>query len=188
MPMARYNGTIQDLLGNAIKDGNVLVIREGGGVEQLWADRAGTVPKDNPVVSDYDGSLWFHVQGGAFRLVVTAPGMTIPKEVRYVGIGIASESDVQGLTPKGPWSAVTTYEIGDMTLHGDYLFASKVDDNLNQEPDIVGSPGDTTEWMYLGPIAGTTEADILAALGITGVIISEDPPSGGINGNLWLQV
>lgn len=184
--LARYNGTVQDLTGNAIAAGDVFVYREGAAaIEQLFANRAGTVSKDNPVKTDTDGSFWFHVPGGAFRFIVTAPGQS--REIRYVGIGIASESDVQGLTPKGLYSAVVTYEIGDMTRHGDFLFASRVDDNLANTPDSV-TPADTTEWMYLGPIAGTTEADILAALGITGVIISEDPPSGGVDGNLWLQV
>lgn len=187
MALARYNGTIQDLLGNAVAGGQVLVIREGGAVEQLYSDRAGTVPTDNPVVPASDGSFWFHTQGGAFRFVITAPGLGT-REVRYVGIGIASESDVQGLTPRGLYSAATTYEIGDMVKHGNYLFASRVDDNLNHTPDSVDPPGDTTEWMYLGPIAGTTVDDVLDELGVHSITISEDNPSGGIDGDLWIKV
>ena len=185
MTLARYNGTIQDLTGNAIQSGSVAVYREGTGIEQLYSDRAGTVPMDNPVLSEDDGSFFFHARGGAFRLEAVGAGGT--KVIRYVAVGLGGESDFQGLNPRGLHSGATTYELADMVRHGNYLFASRVDDNLNHTPDST-TPGDTAYWMYLGPIAGTTEADILTALGITGVIISEDSPSGGIDGNLWLQI
>lgn len=186
MALARYNGTIQDLTGNAVQSGTVTVFREGTGIEQLYSDRDGLVPLSNPIVTDSDGSFFFHAPGGAFRLEAVGAGIGT-KTIRYVGVGLGAESDFQGLNPRGLYSAATTYELADMVRAGDYLFASRVDDNLNHTPDST-TPGDTAYWMYLGPIAGTTEADILAALGITGVIISEDNPSGGIDGNLWLQV
>lgn len=186
MALARYNGTVQDLFGTAVQAGSVTVIREGAGLEQLYSDREGSVPKDNPLLTEADGSFFFHAQGGAFKFLLTAPGVGT-KEVRYIGVGLGSEGDGQGLTPRGLYSAVVTYELADMVKAGNYLFASRQDGNLNNTPDST-TPADTAYWMYLGPIAGTTEADILAALGITGVIISEDPPSGGIDGNLWLQL
>lgn len=186
MSLARYNGIVQKLTGGAVYGGLVYVYREGeSAIPQLWEDRAQTTPKDNPVQTSEDGSFYFHAPGGAYRLVVVSG--TLSKTIRYVPVGLAAESDVQGLTPRGLYNAGTTYEIGDMVRSGDDLFASRVDANLNNTPDST-TPGDTAYWMYLGPIAGTTEADILAALGITGVIISESDPSGGVDGNLWLQI
>lgn len=155
MAKARYTGTVQDLTGIAMTSARVQVIREGSAVDEpLWSDRAGTIPLDNPVLSNPDGSFFFHATGGAFRFVITAPGLT--REVRYVPVGLAGESDIQGLTPRGVYSAVTTYEIGDMVTKIEagvyHMFASIQDDNLNNTPDAV-TPGDTAFWMYLGVVA-----------------------------------
>lgn len=187
MAQGRYTGTVQKLTGDAIQSAQVTVYREGvSGLAQLFSDRAGTVSKDNPIQTEADGSFFFHAPGGAYRFVIVAPQQD-PREVRYVPVGLGGESDFQGLQPRGLYSGATTYDLADFVRAGNYLFASFVDGNLNHTPDST-TPGDTAYWMYLGPIAGTTEADILAALGITGVIISEDSPSGGVDGNLWLQV
>lgn len=192
MAYARFQKPAQDAQGNLIPNVWCEVRREdtaGNPLEPLFSDRLGAVSLSNPFLSA-SGVPTFHVAGGSYQVRYYASGYD--ETFRYVGIGLGSERDIQGFTPRGAWSSLTTYSIGDSVTRPDgggdlHLFASITSDNLNHAPDAT-TPGDTSDWMYLGPIAGSTEADILTALGITGVIVSEDEPSGGIDGNLWLQI
>lgn len=189
---ARWERPVQDESGNLINGVWCRVRSEilaGSPLATLYSDRAGTVSLSNPFFTE-SGPVKFHCLGGAYMIDIwTASGWS--EQYRYQGVGIGSETDITGLTPMGLWSNATTYEIGDMvvkvnsgTLH---LFASRTDSNLNNTPDAT-TPGDTTQWMYLGVAAGATTGDVLTALGITGITISENEPSGGSDGNLWLQI
>lgn len=52
---------------------------------------------------------------------------------------------ISNYSEKGDWNATTTYVIGNFVRHGEYLFLSKVDDNLNHEPNNEVSTD--TYWM-----------------------------------------
>lgn len=87
--------------------------------------------------------------------------------------------------PRGAWDTGITYDTGDLVSHGGVVFISSVDDNLANEPD--DTPLSDAFWTYM-PSASVSE--VLAALGISGFIISEDPPDPleGVEGTIWLQV
>jgi hypothetical protein len=87
--------------------------------------------------------------------------------------------------PRGAWSGATTYAQGDLVQHGGYIFVSNDNGNLNHEPDITPSGTSDAFWTWF-PLPDT--ATVLTALGITGVTISEDAPSGGVDGELWFRV
>lgn len=93
MALARWQNTIQDEAGNAVSGATVTVRREltGAALVPLYSDRDGLTPIANPVSSDTDGYVGFHVAGGAYRIDVAANGDT--KTWRYVGIGLGAERD-----------------------------------------------------------------------------------------------
>lgn len=94
MALARWQATIADSLGNIIPQATIEVRREVGGapLAQVFADRDGLVPLGNPFQADADGFAAFHVPGGAYR--ITAVSGPFSRTWRYVGIGLAGESDI----------------------------------------------------------------------------------------------
>lgn len=92
MALARYELTAQDEAGNVIPSASVEVRRErDGAIVSLYSDRLGATPVGNPVTTDSDGQVGFHVVGGAYQITVTKDSFSDVK--RYVGIGLAQESD-----------------------------------------------------------------------------------------------
>lgn len=153
MPYARYSKPAQDAAGNLLTGIWCEVRREdvvGSPLETLFADRMGDVGLSNPFYTA-DGVPEFFCAGGAFRVRYYKTGYDHTE--RYVGVGLAAESDLQGFVPMGAWDNATIYDIGDTVTHPNggtlYLFASKVSDNLNNAPNAVG-PADTAFWVYLG--------------------------------------
>ncbi|MGE0022749.1 MAG: DUF2793 domain-containing protein [Hyphomicrobium sp.] len=57
------------------------------------------------------------------------------------------------IVPKGAWSSVSTYVVGDLVEHEGLAFLSNVDANIDNEPDAE-TPGSTAEWTYFAPVAG----------------------------------
>ncbi len=101
MALARYQFTVTDEAGNVIPSASVEVRREDSGspIALLYSDRAGATPIGNPITADADGFAAFHVIGGAYRITATAGGFS--RVWRYVGIGLAAESDF--LTTGATW-------------------------------------------------------------------------------------
>lgn len=93
MALARWQATIQDDAGNIIQGASVTVRRETSGspLAVLYTDRDGTISAGNPVYTDVEGFVGFHVAGGAYRITAEADGFS--REWRYVGIGTAQELD-----------------------------------------------------------------------------------------------
>ncbi len=93
MSLARYQFTVQDAAGNTLPGASVEVRSEATGapLAALYSDRAGTVSMGNPITADAEGFIYFHVAGGAYKIVATSGSAT--RTWRYVGIGLASESD-----------------------------------------------------------------------------------------------
>lgn len=86
-------------------------------------------------------------------------------------------------TPKGLYNAGTTYAKNDMVQSGNYVFVSNAGGNLGNSPDTA--PGSTGFWTYV-PVA--TVAQVLAALGVNSITISQSDPSGGSDNDLWFKV
>lgn len=94
MSLARYSGVVTDGQGNVVPGAAIKVRAElpGAPLAALKADRAGLTNKDNEFNAEADGTFFFHVVGGAYRIDATKDGQTYTR--RYVGIGLAQESDV----------------------------------------------------------------------------------------------
>lgn len=111
--MDRYTDTVQNEIGNAVAGASVLILDASGQVASLYANRAGTQPLANPVVTDKFGSFTFCAADGLYSARVSIAGVikaTLP-EIRledpsnglavYAGtggaalIGTASGSTVQ---------------------------------------------------------------------------------------------
>lgn len=94
MTMARYQFTVTDDQGNIVPDCQIEVRRETPGLPlvQLYSDRAGTSAIGNPVAAESDGYIAFHVSGGAFKIRAFKDGFE--RIWRYVGIGLAAETDL----------------------------------------------------------------------------------------------
>lgn len=143
MVLARWQATITDDEGNIRPGASVTVRRESSGAPlvALYTDRAGEVSAGNPVYADAEGFVSFHVAGGAYRITAEADGFS--RVWRYVGIGLASESDSFNVfLPRGAWSPVVTYAAGDFVSYSGFSYVSNVDSNLGNQPDGVGSPMD----------------------------------------------
>jgi len=153
MPYARVQLPVQDENGKLVTQVWCEVRREelaGSPIEPLFMDRMGDTPMSNPFYA-VDGIIAFHSAGGAFRIRVYKAGYD--ETWRYVKNGLGGENDLQGFVPMGAWDDETIYAIGDVvtrpngpTLH---LFASKVNDNVGEEPNATG-PADSAFWAYLG--------------------------------------
>lgn len=101
--------------------------------------------------------------------------------------GVLNEVYAVGLpfTPKGAYAGGTTYAENDLVSHGGAVFVSNADTNLGNTPTVAPSPASSVYWTHF-PVPGV--AEVLIALGITGVTISTAAPSGGSDGNLWLRL
>src|SRR5262245_32025138 len=120
MVLARWQRTITDNSGNVLPSASVQVNNEvGGGLASLFSDRAGATPIGNPFTADSTGFAAFHVAGGSYS--ITATSGSFSKQWRYVGIGLASETDggtfstTADMTVTGTWNfaggTATTYPI-----------------------------------------------------------------------------
>lgn len=151
MVLARWQANIVDNTGAPVTDAQVEVKFEATGFPTgiIFSDRAGATPKLNPFpVNPTDGHAFFHAPGGSYR-VRAFNGSGYEKIWRYVPIGLGAESDLSFSNPRGAWDIATVYQTGDYVKHGDYLFISREDENVGNEPDET-TPGDTAEWMFAG--------------------------------------
>lgn len=112
MVLARWQATITDELGNIQPSAIVEVRREQtNGLATLFSDRAGATPLGNPFTCGVDGFAAFHVTGGAYKITASLNGFS--REYRYVGVGLASETDaVASGTPFLFDSAITDVDPG----------------------------------------------------------------------------
>jgi hypothetical protein len=97
-------------------------------------------------------------------------GTTLIRDVngiafKAVAVGIAITSIA------GSWSGATTYGLGALVSHGGFLFASRIEGNTNNEPDIVGDPGDTTQWMLIPTVNGDPGSAVVTGTSSTSLLI-----------------
>lgn len=93
MALARWQQTIVDTAGNVLSGAEVTVRRETAGAPLaiLYSDRAGTTAMGNPLTTGPDGLAAFYAAGGAYRIDAVYGSYT--QTWRYVGVGLAAESD-----------------------------------------------------------------------------------------------
>lgn len=99
MTLARHQFTVQDSGGNVVAGAHVEVRSDTPGqpLVALYSDRDGTVATGNPIDADASGYVYFYVVGGAYqiRVYTGASGAPTTEHIdRYVGIGLAQESDL----------------------------------------------------------------------------------------------
>ena len=148
MTMARWQSTIVDTQGNIVPNATITIRNEAtGALAAPKSNRAGTTPKTNPFSADGNGFAFAYLAGGAYR--ITATSGEFQAEWRHVAVGRGAETDLMLAAPAGEWNSETEYDAGNYVYHEGYLFVSLVGGNENNEPDHA-TPGDTTEWMFLG--------------------------------------
>src|SRR5688572_25496578 len=107
MAFARWQATIQDVAGNVISGAQITVTREvaGAPLVNLFEDRDGLIPMGNPFVADAEGFAAFHVPGGSYRITASKGGFS--RSFRYVGIGLAAETDALNIGAPFIFSSAT---------------------------------------------------------------------------------
>lgn len=92
MVMACWQATIVDENGDVQASPSITVRRESdAALATIYSDRAGTVAIGNPFTGGTDGLARFFAAGDAYMITATKGGFS--QTWRYVGIGLASESD-----------------------------------------------------------------------------------------------
>lgn len=121
MTVAHYDLTATDEAGNIIAGASVEVRLEipGAPLATLYSDRAGTTTIANPTTTDSHGYAEFYCVGGAYKITVTSGSDS--KRRRYVGIGLAQETDApaEGLVQRvvtAAGTAAVTAEDADIIL------------------------------------------------------------------------
>ncbi|WP_025036141.1 hypothetical protein [Bradyrhizobium sp. DOA9] len=99
MTLARHQFTVQDSQGNVVPGAHVEVRSEvpGQPLAALYTDRDGAIPAGNPIDTDANGYVYFHVVGGYYKIRIytgTSGSPTTEHTDRYVGIGLAQGSDL----------------------------------------------------------------------------------------------
>ena len=78
MQLSNWNRTIVNEFGEVIPNAVVEVIDENtGDPADIYEDRAGTTPKDNPFTCGEDGFAEFYARGGDYRVEATGPTGTM---------------------------------------------------------------------------------------------------------------
>lgn len=150
--LARFERDFTDDAGNVLT-GNVTVEvrRMTGGLPQLYADREGVSALGNPFVNA-GGAVAFHAEGNAYRVTVSQGAFS--RELTYVALGLAGETDLTFAQNQGEWSAIVAFARGDYVIHdGVGIFISTQNGNLNHEPDDA-TPASTTYWTYYPGLQG----------------------------------
>lgn len=92
MTMARYSGVVQDQAGNIITNAKIEVRREtpGAPLAALKDGPDGLVALTNPFNAESDGTFFFHVVGGFYKIRAytgASSSPTFEQIIRYEGIG-----------------------------------------------------------------------------------------------------
>lgn len=92
MTMARYSGVVQDQAGNIIPNAKIEVRREtpGAPLAALKDGPDGLVALTNPFNAESDGTFFFHVVGGFYKIRAytgASSSPTFEQIIRYEGIG-----------------------------------------------------------------------------------------------------
>ena len=94
--LARFQRTIVDDTGAIIASPPVTVRDQvSNALVSLFSDRAGASALSNPFTGTAEGLAAFHVAGGAYKVTATSGSFTA--EWTWVGIGTASELDLEDI-------------------------------------------------------------------------------------------
>lgn len=163
MTLARYQGFVQNNNGDIVPGASVEVISEGPGNPPaiLYTDRAGTILAGNPVQSDPEGYYGFHVLGGAYR--IHAYKGSFSREYRYVGIGLAQESDTLPAGYKGTSLTSMLISIASKTFTTQSGLAFNPGDYVRVAPN--GSPTDFMEGNVITYVGDQMTVSVSSANG-----------------------
>jgi hypothetical protein len=179
MALARCPLVIQDELGNLVNGASVEVRRESdNGLQPIFSDRAGLSSLGNPFTAADGADAGFHAAGGVYKITATSGAFS--RIWRYVGIGTASEYDLEDVIRSSLPSARV------IAAGGDYVAAD--DDAL-----IVinlGSPAAGTVNLALGAVAarGGLPLDIVDWGGSATVVLAPngfETIMGRVSPNAW---
>lgn len=163
--LAIYDSVVVDTAGNIVPNASVAVRREESNNEliPLYADRGGLQQITNPVQADSSGRVIFFVPGGAYKLNVSAVGLSL--ERRYVAIGTAAEHDfaaVEGIRWQQQWLTSTFYITQDAVRNGGTSYVA-LQDHIS---DSSNEPGVGSDYLNYW--------DVLAEKGATGDVNDTD--------------
>lgn len=178
MSLARWQATIVDEAGDIVPNAFIEVRRDIAGtpLASIYSDREGATPIANPFQADAEGFAGFHVSGGPYRIRAYQNGFQ--RIWRYVGIGTNAEADYGTLfLPRGAWSAVITYGLGEMVSHvsgGEpYAFISNHASNLNNAPPFSGGVGTSdSHWTVAGLIESPGEPGPPGSANVVGTSVT----------------
>jgi hypothetical protein len=92
MALARCPLVIQDEFGNLVNSASVEVRRESdNGLQSIFSDRAGASALGNPFIATDGADAGFHAAGGVYKITATKGAFS--RIWRYVGVGLAAETD-----------------------------------------------------------------------------------------------
>ena len=75
--MQKYQSTITATNGSVIRNVPVTVLKEDGGLAEIFMDREGQVQAPNPLVTDSRGVFYFYAKNGRYSLRTAADGVQI---------------------------------------------------------------------------------------------------------------
>lgn len=151
MTIAKCQLTVQDEDGNVVDGASVQVQREVASLPlvPIYSDREGTSSLGNPFVAADGADAGFYVAGGFYKITATKDGFE--RIWRDVSVGTAGALDYQpNFLPRGSWSSIVTYALGDFVEWHGSNFVSNVAGNLNHQPVTSPVPASNTYWTLSG--------------------------------------
>lgn len=159
----------------------------------LFADPAQPeIPPQRIASIDYDA--------GTATLAVGWPGTTMDGdayEIRFVNDGVRVTAQTRrllerlqntyGLTPNAIVADLDARDAYDDEDEGFVVLVADYDGDGGAGFYRMGSGG-SADWGPVVRLSGATVSQVLAALGVTGITVSTENPSGGIDGQLWFKV
>ncbi len=96
---ARHQFPVQDKHGNVLPGAEVTVQKEAAGfpLATLFLDINGSVPAGNPISADDEGFVYFHADGGQYKITIRSGSYS--RILRYVQVGVATGAS-PGLTQR----------------------------------------------------------------------------------------
>jgi hypothetical protein len=177
----RWQATIVNEAGD-IQPGALVEVRSetaGFPLAIIYSDRAGTTPINNPATADSNGYVFFHVAGGAYKIVASYTDGS--RTWRYVPIGTAGETDVADLPDLLPFSQDDPNAVERTILEKDREIVSVTDfDTFQHAVDYCVDNGSEL-WMPPGahtPASGVTISDSIIMRGSGWLTTAIQAPQG----------
>lgn len=181
MALPGYQFTVTDEEGNIVPGAAVRVTLESdGSLPVLYTDPLGASPAGNPIYSDSDGFVYFHVASGVYKVKVTWVGEE--RTYRYVNLGTAV---TDGVTPgiKLNYSSANTsatdpgagaFKVNNTTFASiTALYLDNADVDANTISALLDTWDDNNNSSHRGTLElrSTTTPNIFGVFIVTGSIV-----------------